>query len=293
MTLTTPPRPYDILTLFPELAAYAKSAVRLHPRLGNPGIDESSIGGPLLWPADEPWPTCDLEHEDCNDEPFDYVRAERESLRERDRREELGEKLDWGVERERLHQLRLEHSSDNHPDYDEDAPQPLIPVAQLYYRDVPGLPWPDRFDLLQILWCPRDHPDADTPCNPVFQLCWRRTEEVDAKLAEPPPPVICNGEYVPNMCVVRPETVTEYPNTENLPEPLARRILDWANRQDLSAAYNWNVAFAPRLEGHGARRDLGHHRPLPHHVRLRRRTAAAVHRLQWGVRRRHGKLAAS
>jgi hypothetical protein len=28
---------------------------------------------------------------------------------------------------------------------------PLIPVAQLYYRDVPGLPWADRYDLLQIL----------------------------------------------------------------------------------------------------------------------------------------------
>ncbi|MDN3240307.1 hypothetical protein [Glycomyces tritici] len=141
MTLTTPPRPYEILTPFPELAAYAKSAVRLHPRPGTPSIDESSVGGPLLWPVDEPWPTCELEHEDWGDEPFDYVRAERAFLSDRDRREELGEKLDWAVERERLHQLRLEHSSDNHPDYDEGAPQPLIPVAQLYMT-CPACPGP-------------------------------------------------------------------------------------------------------------------------------------------------------
>ncbi|MEV3938886.1 hypothetical protein AB0K52_23300 [Glycomyces sp. NPDC049804] len=253
MALTTPPRPYDILAPFPELAAHSRSAVRLHPRLGNPGVDESSLGGPVLWPADEPWPTCDLEHEDCSDEPFDYVRAEREYLRDRDRRQEQGEKLDWEVERQRLHQLRLEHSSDYHPDYDEDAPQPLISVAQLYYRDVPGLPWPDRYDLLQVLWCPRDHPDCDTPWNPVFQLRWRRTEEVAERLNDPPLPVVCSGEYVPNVCVVNPEVVTEYPNAADLPDSLAKRIKEWAEKQNLSSAYNWNVAFAPgwKVMGHG------------------------------------------
>jgi hypothetical protein len=30
----------------------------LHPRTGTPTIADSSIGGPLLWPADEPWPMC-------------------------------------------------------------------------------------------------------------------------------------------------------------------------------------------------------------------------------------------
>lgn len=257
MTFTTPPRPYDVLALFPELAAFAKPAVRLHPRPGAPGAEESSVGGPLLWPVGEPWPTCDLEHEDCLDEPFDYVRALRVFLRDRDRRMQLGE-LDWDVERERMHQLRLDHSSDNHPDYDENAPQPLIPVAQLYYRDVHGLPWPDRYDLLQVLWCPLDHPDAETPYSPVFQLRWRRSEEVAERLTDPPLPVICNGEYVPNACVVHPETVTEYPNTEDLPQTLGRRIDDWSQNQDLSEAYNWNVAFAPgwKTMGHGRIRSI-------------------------------------
>ncbi|TQL75627.1 hypothetical protein FB566_1136 [Stackebrandtia endophytica] len=64
MRFTTPPRPHDLVSLFPELAEYARSAVRLHPRWGDPGIEQSSIGGPVRWPADEPWPTCDREHDD-------------------------------------------------------------------------------------------------------------------------------------------------------------------------------------------------------------------------------------
>jgi hypothetical protein len=36
LALTTPPRPYDLLKDFPELASYAKPTVRLHPRPGNP-----------------------------------------------------------------------------------------------------------------------------------------------------------------------------------------------------------------------------------------------------------------
>jgi hypothetical protein len=59
---TTPARPIDILTVFPELAAYAKGATRLHPRRGLPRAQESSVAGPMLWPVGEPWPTCRLSH---------------------------------------------------------------------------------------------------------------------------------------------------------------------------------------------------------------------------------------
>ncbi len=58
MPRTTPPRPLDVTVLFPELAPMARTAVRLHPRTGTPTAADSSIGGPLLWPAEEPWPTC-------------------------------------------------------------------------------------------------------------------------------------------------------------------------------------------------------------------------------------------
>ncbi|CAM5523272.1 hypothetical protein SAVIM338S_03980 [Streptomyces avidinii] len=59
---TTPPRPVAVEELFPELAPLRREAVRLHPRAGDPTRHDSSVGGPLLWPADEPWPVCDEEH---------------------------------------------------------------------------------------------------------------------------------------------------------------------------------------------------------------------------------------
>ncbi|MFK0159718.1 DUF1963 domain-containing protein [Streptomyces sp. NPDC090499] len=62
MTRTTPPRPVDVEMLFPEVAAYRKDTVRLHPRAGDPGPRESSLGGPLLWPRSLDWPHCDEDH---------------------------------------------------------------------------------------------------------------------------------------------------------------------------------------------------------------------------------------
>ena len=58
MARTTPPRPVDVEALFPEVAAYRRDATRLHPRPGEPGVRDSSVGGALLWPAHEPWPHC-------------------------------------------------------------------------------------------------------------------------------------------------------------------------------------------------------------------------------------------
>jgi hypothetical protein len=58
MTRTTPPRPVDIAAVFPEIASLARTATRLHPRPGTPGVRDSSVGGPLLWPSGEPWPVC-------------------------------------------------------------------------------------------------------------------------------------------------------------------------------------------------------------------------------------------
>jgi hypothetical protein len=58
---TTPPPLIDIAQIFPELADKAKTTVRLHPRRGpEPGSRESKMGGLFLWPADEPWPVCDV-----------------------------------------------------------------------------------------------------------------------------------------------------------------------------------------------------------------------------------------
>ncbi|MEV4349774.1 hypothetical protein AB0J83_35395 [Actinoplanes sp. NPDC049596] len=56
---TTGPAPFDVAGEMPELAPYARTAVRLHPRRGEPAAGQSSMGGPLLWPVDEAWPACD------------------------------------------------------------------------------------------------------------------------------------------------------------------------------------------------------------------------------------------
>ncbi|XKK39101.1 DUF1963 domain-containing protein [Nocardiopsis sp. ARC36] len=72
VTRRTPPRPVDVEALFPELRPLRREAVRLHPRAGRPSFRDSSVGGPLLWPADEPWPVCDAEHYERNsDTPYE------------------------------------------------------------------------------------------------------------------------------------------------------------------------------------------------------------------------------
>ena len=64
MSRHTPPRPVTVEDLFPELVPLRRETVRLHPRPGRPTCRESSVGGPLLWPAGEPWPECAEEHYD-------------------------------------------------------------------------------------------------------------------------------------------------------------------------------------------------------------------------------------
>ncbi|MCU4747044.1 MULTISPECIES: hypothetical protein [Streptomyces] len=58
MPRVIPEPPYDLAQLIPEFAPLASEAVLLYPRSGAPGVLDSSMGGPLLWPADEPWPYC-------------------------------------------------------------------------------------------------------------------------------------------------------------------------------------------------------------------------------------------
>ena len=63
MTRRTPPRPVDLAAVAPELAGFSRTTTRLHPRRGEPTVTTSSIGGPLRWPADEPWPVCSTEYQ--------------------------------------------------------------------------------------------------------------------------------------------------------------------------------------------------------------------------------------
>lgn len=66
-----------------------------------------------------------------------------------------------------------------------EGPVALLPVAQLYVRDVPLLrpPGQSGADLLQVLWCPFDHPE-----HPATAVFWRSAATVTDLLAAPPEP---------------------------------------------------------------------------------------------------------
>lgn len=54
----TPPPSADPAEAVPALRPLARTAVRLHPRPGEVAPGDSHLGGPFLWPAGAPLPTC-------------------------------------------------------------------------------------------------------------------------------------------------------------------------------------------------------------------------------------------
>ncbi|WP_325063646.1 hypothetical protein [Streptomyces marianii] len=101
-------------------------------------------------------------------------------------------------------------------------PVPLLPVAQLYARDVP-LPFsPPGADLLQVLWCPFDHPS-----HPRTAVFWRSASTVTDVLDAPPePPALKSQGYLPEPSLLAPERVTEYPAFMELDEELRQELGD-------------------------------------------------------------------
>ncbi|WP_145503866.1 hypothetical protein [Streptomyces sp. CFMR 7] len=233
MSRTTPPRPLDVEALFPELAAHRGTTTRLHPRPGRPGTADSSVGGPLLWPADEPWPVCTEPHSHTRGSHTHGSRTR--GLRPADihqRRQILASA--WArepnpgptdEERLLLERLGREHRLDAAA---ESGPLPLIGLAQLYRRDIPDLPaGPGDCDLLQVFWCPFDA-HGPTGYGMLLDLRWRRSSEVADVMAAPPRPQVVGYEgYVPEPCVLHPERVATYPFAGLLPEDLRVRIDAW------------------------------------------------------------------
>ncbi len=110
----------------------------------------------------------------------------------------------------------------------------LLPVAQLYARDVPALAWPVDSDLLQVLWCPFDHGVENMP---KATLHWRSAASVDEVLTVvPEPEAVQYGDYVPEPCLLEPEQVAEYPTAVELPGELRARVREWSARQKAGAA---------------------------------------------------------
>ncbi|WP_330299882.1 hypothetical protein [Streptomyces sp. NBC_00503] len=220
MTRTTPPRPLDVEALFPELAAHRATTTRLHPRPGSPDASVSSVGGPLLWPADEPWPVCTEPHRHRSGRRPEDIHRERRVLATAWARDPDSGPTD--EERSLLAELRRRHRVTG---AEETDPLPLIGLAQLYRKDVPDLlAGPDGCDLLQVFWCPFDA-HGENRTGMLTDLRWRRSWEVAEVLAEPARPQVVGYEgYVPEPCVLHPEQVVTYPFAGLLPEELSARI---------------------------------------------------------------------
>lgn len=244
MVRTTPPRPVDVTTDFPELVPLARTTVRLHPRAGAPTTADSSIGGPLLWPSGESWPTCP-EHAGPWHLGYapDDVRRRRRILAEAWSRPRAAG-ADLLTEEERA----VVDRAGEETRISQDGPVPMVPVAQLHAADVPGLPGPPGADLLQLLWCPFDH---DEDYLPRTVLRWRTAAEISDPLATAPrPSVLGNDDYLPEPCLLHPEPVTEYPAPHELPEDLAARLRAWGKRRGVVYQYDLGVAPGCKVAGH-------------------------------------------
>ncbi|MFD6423656.1 hypothetical protein [Streptomyces sp. NPDC060198] len=263
MGFTTPPRPLDVAALFPQLAPLAREATRLHPRPGAPSVHDSSVGGPLLWPADEPWPYCEEPHEKgaravvLSPADVRVLRRDREAIANR---RHLGRPASLPTPEERATSTRVRQGRPW-----PEGPIAMLPVAQLYTRDVPLLVSPPGADLLQVLWCPFDH-----PTHPRTALRRRSAATVTDVLDAPPEPAGIRSEgYLPEPCLLAPEQVTEYPYFMELDEELQRQLAE-PSRWDASLSgdpqesYRNDLTTAPGWKSGGwSRWGLGDPVPRP------------------------------
>ncbi|KOT52704.1 MULTISPECIES: hypothetical protein [Streptomyces] len=243
MSFTTPPRPLNVAALVPQLAPLARTATRLHPRPGSPTVHDSSVGGPLLWPADEPWPYCAGPHvrrslADAVLSPED-VRLLRRIRAAVASRRNLGRQASRPTPEELATEKRI-HEGRPWPE----GPVAMLPVAQLYARDIPQLRTfgPPGADLLQVLWCPFDH-----PANPRAALFWRSATEVTAVLATAPePPAVQLPDYLPEPCLLTPEQVTEYPHLLELSKEMQTQLGDGDMWRAAEPAVDSSCVSAPK-----------------------------------------------
>ncbi|WAU82203.1 hypothetical protein O1Q96_21980 [Streptomyces sp. Qhu-G9] len=235
-TFATPPRPFDVTALFPQLAPLARTATRLHPRTRTPTVHDSSVGGPLLWPVDEPWPYCEEPHDRhaaLRINSPDDIRLQRRVLAAAAERLHRGPVAPVAPERTPAEQETLDLIRAGRPWFE--GPIPLVSVAQLYARDIP-FPCPPDADLLQVLWCPFDHEMA----HPKTALVWRSSATVtDVLDARPEPPIVQDGWYLPEPCLFSPEQVTEFPNPLELDKELRDQLDDMSRWETIDPAqYN-------------------------------------------------------
>ncbi|WP_412735979.1 hypothetical protein [Krasilnikovia sp. MM14-A1259] len=240
MTRTSPVPPLDIPALFPGISAFAKTATRLHPRPGEPGISDSHVGGMLLWPTAEPWPTCQQPHVVATKNPIPR---------------ELAQQLRRNMSPAVMAQLAATTPGFSGMEINDDGafihgsttvtqPTPLVPVAQLRATDIPDLHCPTGTDMLQVLWCPNNHSDSDD-FGPAIQIRWRAADTVADALPAAPPAEAHQEEYLPRRCVLHPEQIVEYPWWQELPNELGRQVDEFDDSRSYGEDSYYSVSQAP------------------------------------------------
>ncbi|MFF4014113.1 hypothetical protein [Streptomyces sp. NPDC001843] len=203
-------------------------------------MHDSSVGGPLLWPADEPWPVCTIPHKRGSGYRYSEVVREREILERAWRRDPRS-----GPNAEEAGILAQFKRGRHAPHLADTDPIPLLAVAQLYRRDVPGLPDTEEGDVLQVFWCGFER-HGESRHQPYVQVRWRRAEDVAAVPAEQPvPEVVGREELVPSPCVLHPEEIVEHPYFMTLDPALRERIAAWGGPEDEGDRYISDLSTAP------------------------------------------------
>ncbi|MCO6009269.1 hypothetical protein NE236_30290 [Actinoallomurus purpureus] len=256
----------SLIADIPAFAPHARPATLLRPTASTPGVRDSSIGGPLLWPADEPWPVCRAPHlmevrEKLSDEERETWQRIDSDMEERHRRNP-GRGYEVTAEEARIqHQIMAGASMLDKITWercrwvgDTSGPGvPMVPVVQLYSRNVPGEHWPAGMDVLQVLWCPNDHselPGQPYYSGPTVELRYRSSSAVETVL-NPPRPDRADEGYLPQPCAVDPVEIVDLPERDELPEDLYDEGCRWADARGieyhraLACRSGWKVGGWP------------------------------------------------
>ncbi|MFG2430753.1 hypothetical protein [Streptomyces sp. NPDC048590] len=109
---------------------------------------------------------------------------------------------------------------------------------------MPDLRAPADTDLLQVLWCPFDHPPKEY--MPRTVLFWRSAAEVtDILIAPPEPYAVQRADYLPEPCLLVPEQITEYPNPLELSKEVRSLLEDWSRWESAGDAVDSRYAPYP------------------------------------------------
>lgn len=172
------------------------------------------MGGPLLWPVDEPWPVCAVAYLQRRTEPADP-----------ESRHEPPNPL------VAIAQL-----------YAADVPTIPFPDG----KDILQILW---CPVVHI-----EVPGQRHYSGPCVHLFWRRADEVGAVLTDPPEPHTAEPDlFLPKPCILHPEQVEEYQYWGLLPAQLDNRIEAAEERwqRDAGASYPYDLSIAPGCKAGG------------------------------------------